>query len=54
MPAEAHFGLGDVGALTRLVVHWPSGTEQVLEDVAVDRLLVIEEPEQASDEEAKR
>ena len=44
VPAEAHFGLGGVAKLARLVVTWPGGREQVLEDVAVDRVLVVEEP----------
>ena len=45
VPAEAHFGLGAVDRLLRLVVRWPSGREQVLEDVPVDRtILVAEEP----------
>jgi len=43
--AEAHFGLGAVSKLVRLVVLWPSGKEQVLEDVAVDRVLIVTEPE---------
>jgi enediyne biosynthesis protein E4 len=42
---EAHFGLGAHAQLKRLVVLWPSGKEQVLEDVAVDRVLVVEEAE---------
>ncbi len=48
-PAEVHFGLGAAQALERLVVRWPSGHEQILSDVALDRLLVIEEPEPAPD-----
>ncbi|MFO1009783.1 MAG: CRTAC1 family protein [Planctomycetota bacterium] len=43
VPAEAHFGLGAAAKLERLVVRWPSGREQVLTDVAVDRRLVVEE-----------
>jgi hypothetical protein len=43
VPAEAHFGLGAADKLERLLVRWPSGREQVLEDVAVDRVLVVEE-----------
>jgi hypothetical protein len=43
VPAEAHFGLGSAGRVERLVVRWPSGAEQVLEDVAADRVLWIEE-----------
>jgi len=42
-PAEAHFGLGSSARVKRLVVRWPSGREQVLEDVVADRPLVIEE-----------
>ena len=45
VPAEAHFGLGPVSRLARLRVRWPSGVEQVLADVSVDRVLVVEEPE---------
>jgi hypothetical protein len=44
VPAEVHFGLGAAKRATRLVVHWPGGAEQVLEDLAVDRVLSIEEP----------
>jgi hypothetical protein len=43
VPAEAHFGLGSVAKLARLSVRWPSGTTQVVEDVAVDRVITIEE-----------
>jgi hypothetical protein len=45
VPAEAHLGLGSAERVARLVVRWPSGTEQVLEDLAADRVLSIEEPE---------
>jgi hypothetical protein len=44
IPAEVHFGLGATGRLDRLVVRWPSGREQTIEDVLVDRLVVVEEP----------
>lgn len=44
IPAEAHFGLGDVAKVTRLVVTWPGGREQVLDEVELDRVLVVEEP----------
>ena len=46
VPAEAHFGLGSIDRIDRLVVRWPSGREQVLEGVAVDRVLVVDEPEE--------
>jgi hypothetical protein len=44
VPAEAHFGLGAAKRAKRLVVRWPGGAEQVLEDLAVDRVLTVEEP----------
>jgi len=43
VPPEAHFGLGGAGA-ARVIVRWPSGREQVLEDVPADRTLDVEEP----------
>lgn len=43
--AEAHFGLGNLESVERLEVHWPSGEVQVLEGVAADQVLVVEEPE---------
>jgi hypothetical protein len=43
VPAEVHFGLGAADKVRRLAVRWPSGREQVLEDVAADRLLIVEE-----------
>ncbi len=39
-----HFGLGGHGRVERLVVEWPSGTRQVLEDLAADRVVAIREP----------
>jgi hypothetical protein len=39
-----HFGLGAATKAERLTVHWPSGQEQVLENVALDRVLTVEEP----------
>lgn len=43
IPAEVHFGLGAAARLKKLRIAWPSGHEQVLEDVAVDRVLQVEE-----------
>lgn len=44
-PREAHFGLGSATTAS-VEVYWPaSGRTVVLEDVAVDRVLVIEEPD---------
>lgn len=41
---RVHFGLGAAASVKQLVVRWPSGKQQTLTDVAADRLLVIEEP----------
>jgi hypothetical protein len=46
VPAEAHFGLGQAARVKKLVVRWPDGSEQTLADVAVDRVLAIEQPSQ--------
>jgi enediyne biosynthesis protein E4 len=39
-----HFGLGTATAIDKLLVHWPSGREQMLERLSVDRVLTVEEP----------
>jgi hypothetical protein len=39
-----HFGLGPAAKVDKLTLHWPSGREQVLENLAVDRVLIVEEP----------
>ncbi len=39
-----HFGLGTATKVDRILVHWPSGKEQVLDKVPVDRVLSVEEP----------
>ncbi len=39
-----HFGLGKAATIDKLIVHWPSGREQTLEKLAVDRVLTVEEP----------
>jgi hypothetical protein len=41
---RVHFGLG-AAKTARVEVFWPSGTHQVLSDVAVDQFLEIREPE---------
>jgi hypothetical protein len=43
---EAHFGLGAATKVSKLRIRWPSGRELELSDVAADRALVIDEPEQ--------
>ncbi len=40
-----HFGLGAAEKVDRIIVHWPSGREQVVEGSGVDRVLTIEEPQ---------
>ena len=39
-----HFGLGVAGKIEKIVVHWPSGKEQTVENQSVDRVMTIEEP----------
>ena len=39
-----HVGLGAVKTIQQIEVLWPSGTRQVLKDVAVNQILVIKEP----------
>jgi len=39
-----HFGLGAATTVEKLLVHWPSGREQTLVNVSVDRVLTVEEP----------
>jgi hypothetical protein len=41
--ARMHFGLGAATKADRIVVRWPSGIEQTLENVAADRVVTIEE-----------
>ena len=42
--SRVHFGLGDATMVRRVDVRWPSGTEQVLGEVAADQILEIVEP----------
>jgi hypothetical protein len=39
-----HFGFGSAATIDKVIVHWPSGREQTLEKLAVDRVLTVEEP----------
>jgi hypothetical protein len=39
-----HFGLGTAASVDKIVVHWPSGVEQTIEKLSVDRVLTVEEP----------
>ena len=38
-----HFGLGQVKIVQQIEILWPSGTRQVLKDVAVNQTVVVEE-----------
>ena len=40
---QVHFGLGAATTVDRVEVLWPSGTRQVIDDIAVDQMLVVEE-----------
>ncbi|MEE8142388.1 MAG: CRTAC1 family protein, partial [Planctomycetota bacterium] len=42
---RVHFGLDDHERVERLTVRWPSGTVQVLEDLKVNQVLKVVEPE---------
>ncbi len=42
---EVHFGLGAATQVERLNLRWPSGKQLVLDNVAVDRVLIVDEPE---------
>jgi enediyne biosynthesis protein E4 len=39
-----HFGLGAAKVIQRIEIAWPSGTKQVLTNVAINQILLIEEP----------
>lgn len=39
-----HVGLGHAKTIQRIDILWPSGTKQVLKDVAVNQVLVVKEP----------
>ncbi len=41
--SRIHFGLGAAPRVDRLTVTWPSGARQSLENVAADRVIIIEE-----------
>ncbi len=43
-----HFGLGDQAIVDRVVITWPSGTRQVLEQVAANQRLLITESDESA------
>jgi enediyne biosynthesis protein E4 len=40
---RVHFGLGAAGKADRVTITWPAGARQVLENVAADRVITVEE-----------
>jgi hypothetical protein len=42
---RVHFGLGSREWVDRIVIHWPSGAQQVLQRPAIDRFVTVTEPE---------
>ena len=53
-PAMAHFGLGADTSIAKLTIHWPNGQVQVLEDLPVDMLLTVNQPDLAPGETVRR
>jgi enediyne biosynthesis protein E4 len=43
MPSLVHFGLGDSPRVDKLIIRWPSGEQQELNDLAADRHIVVTE-----------
>ena len=41
---DPSFGVGEAEVIDSITIFWPSGVRQVLRDVAVDQVIVIEEP----------
>jgi hypothetical protein len=42
-PNIVHFGLGDATQVDQLVIQWPSGTRQTLNNLAADRHILVDE-----------
>lgn len=42
---RVHFGLGGEAKIASLEIRWPSGIQQTLKDVAIDRFLKVDEPQ---------
>ena len=50
----AYFGLGSINSVKKITVYWPSGREQVLNDVPSGFIYTINEPEDDSKKENKK
>jgi enediyne biosynthesis protein E4 len=48
-PVLAHFGLGKADRVDRLTIRWPSGSVQVLTDLAADRHILVEEGKEGAE-----
>jgi enediyne biosynthesis protein E4 len=46
---RVHVGLGDAARVDEIRIRWPSGVEQVILDVEVDRVLQVREPDEPND-----
>ena len=46
--SRLHFGLGVATSVDKLIVHWPSGRQQTIEKLAVDRVVAVEEPRETT------
>ncbi len=42
---RVHFGLGSREWVDRIIIHWPSGTQQVLQAPTIDRFVTVTEPQ---------
>ena len=42
---DLHFGIGSAEQVDRIEVQWPSGVEQVVEDIEPNQTLELVEPE---------
>ena len=49
-----HFGLGDHAVVDKLIIHWPSGITQTLENVKADQILTVTEQATAAAQPAER
>ena len=39
-----HYGLGTATKVDRIVIRWPSGKQQTIENPPIDRILPVKEP----------